>query len=595
MPANAWESAPTVNQNAWESAPLVDKPKSVRDLEARPEPGVVQRALNNFLPSAQDFLNSMRPGAGGDNPTNGQQRTMTNPITGKSVQVQDAGAPDPVADLGAMATGAGNLVAHPVESFANDPVGTLAAPAQLLRGGVEAARGPAGAVAGGAGKAAVGEVRPTLENFNLIHPLRSVPAAVDSATNIVAGGAKGLAEFRAAQKAAANAPGRAARLAAKPEITLTPDAPPAPVDAISATQTPSGRKPGGIANQVDLVPGTSPLKTPTLPELHDFARVNKLGPVRGNEATLKKLYSAAMEAEAKRAVAPVAEPPAAAAEAPLDVAGEVVWDPKRGHVYKATGTAQAPQAEVPMSKDIPHEDLISDIESSQGHNYYGIRAVTGPRGAGNKNPGPGSLLRVGDEVPHSYQGADPTAEQLPGTSALDLGLLDKDEISKALHEIQTYAGNGDQVVVLGSNSRSFGEDPGEILMESPTVLKTFRVGSLAKQKPLGMGWDGPIGLREDIPVRPPTIAGTAKVVTKNMTLPEQMAQRARDLRAPITDKLSAALTEAGIDAEALPSILTDVRKAAQLRALAKTLGIDDLPKDLTRTVEELRDKMKGTK
>ncbi len=53
------------------------------------------------------------------------------------------------------------------------------------------------AAASGAGKAATGEVRPLLNKFSLVHPLRMAPQAFDSAKNIIQGGKEGLADLRA--------------------------------------------------------------------------------------------------------------------------------------------------------------------------------------------------------------------------------------------------------------------------------------------------------------------------------------------------------------------------------------------------------------
>ncbi len=115
--------------------PTAPKPTSVRELEERPEPSIIERAAVNAIPSAVNWLNSQRPGANGDNPAlNGKTRTVTNPITGKSVDLKDAASPDVAGELLGTIKGIGHLVLHPLESFADDPAGTAAVPATLARG-----------------------------------------------------------------------------------------------------------------------------------------------------------------------------------------------------------------------------------------------------------------------------------------------------------------------------------------------------------------------------------------------------------------------------------------------------------------------------
>lgn len=70
---------------------------------------------------------------------NGPKQTLRNPITGKSVEVTKAPPIDPVKELSDAASAVGNIVAHPVESFANDPVGTVGLPLQIARGGYKGA------------------------------------------------------------------------------------------------------------------------------------------------------------------------------------------------------------------------------------------------------------------------------------------------------------------------------------------------------------------------------------------------------------------------------------------------------------------------
>jgi hypothetical protein len=78
--------------------------------------------------------------------------------------------------------------------------------------------------------------------------------------------------------------------------------------------------------------------------------------------------------------------------------------------------------------------------------------------------------------------------------------------------------------------------------------------------------------------------------SKETPAPEVFAAAARTTKAANVKALAEAMKGVGIPSEEIPMILTDVRKAAMLRTAAKSLGIE-LPRDLTRTVEDLQQAM----
>ena len=82
------------------------------------------------------------------------------------------------------ASGLARPFLHPIDSFESDPVGTTASwygAKKLMPGEVPAA-------IGGASRAAMSQVRPTLDKFSLWHPLKNVGLGYDAIANTVKGG-----------------------------------------------------------------------------------------------------------------------------------------------------------------------------------------------------------------------------------------------------------------------------------------------------------------------------------------------------------------------------------------------------------------------
>lgn len=88
-----------------------------------------------------------------------------------------------------------------------------------------------------------------------------------------------------------------------------------------------------------------------------------------------------------------------------------------------------------------------------------------------------------------------------------------------------------------------------------------------------------------------TLRAKAKAAAEKPTLSDAFAAKARATRAANVEPIAKALLENGMGDADLSSILTDVNKAAQLRAVAKSVGVDDLPRDLKGTVKALQEKL----
>lgn len=83
-------------------------------------------------------------------------------------------------------------------------------------------------------------------------------------------------------------------------------------------------------------------------------------------------------------------------------------------------------------------------------------------------------MNHGEELPPSYHWRDgtPTKKKLKGTSAIEIsrGAYARDPVGTALSQIEAYSG-GKQVILVGSEDAHKGQDPGEIVMRNPVVLK----------------------------------------------------------------------------------------------------------------------------
>jgi hypothetical protein len=112
----------------------------------------------------------------------------------------------------------------------------------------------------------------------------------------------------------------------------------------------------------------------------------------------------------------------------------------------------------------------------------------------------------------------------------------------------------------------------------------------------GIVWDPNRGHIDTATGKAPTSEPQVQTIpfAKEMPPAEQFAAAARGTRAQNVAKLAGAMKDLGVDPETLPSILTDVNKAAQFRAVAKSLGID-LPKDITKTVGDLKTALQASK
>ena len=115
-------------------------------------------------------------------------------------------------------------------------------------------------------------------------------------------------------------------------------------------------------------------------------------------------------------------------------------------------------------------ETINDNYSTT--NYFGLRALT-------QDPVTGEFesVQVGERVNNSFNWDDggATDEMLNGASAIKINEADIDEIEQAIREMKPYLYNTKQVVLLGSESRDFGQDHHEIIMKNSTVLAVWNV------------------------------------------------------------------------------------------------------------------------
>jgi hypothetical protein len=130
-------------------------------------------------------------------------------------------------------------------------------------------------------------------------------------------------------------------------------------------------------------------------------------------------------------------------------------------------------SEKPLTADSVDE-IIDTIESNEDEfRYFGLRSMTQ-----NPETGEFEVAKVGDTLNESFEWDDgySTGNELGGTSAFQIS-GDRGEIEHGIREInQTYAPISKQIVLVGSDHLvEYGNDPGEIVIRNPVVLKTWVV------------------------------------------------------------------------------------------------------------------------
>lgn len=100
------------------------------------QPSIGSRALANLPSSLASSVSAMSQMSGEQPPVdpNGPKQALRNPITGKSVDVIRSPPPDPLGELSGIASAVANIATNTGESFANDPVGTIATPYAIAHG-----------------------------------------------------------------------------------------------------------------------------------------------------------------------------------------------------------------------------------------------------------------------------------------------------------------------------------------------------------------------------------------------------------------------------------------------------------------------------
>lgn len=124
----------------------------------------------------------------------------------------------------------------------------------------------------------------------------------------------------------------------------------------------------------------------------------------------------------------------------------------------------------------PFNKTIRNIIKKGKYDNYGIRVVSD-----NPNTGKEDKYVIGDIAKPSYEwedGQSKSNRRLLGTSAIEINQNDEDFLSK----VSRYWGNGNQVVLLGSNNYEGGNDPGETVMKNPKVLATLDISNIERPK-----------------------------------------------------------------------------------------------------------------
>ncbi len=167
----------------YQAAQQVHPTPSGASEEDRP---IWRRALENLPDSVSSFVKNapLAPSAG-PHPIQDEHGNWSFP----PISLSD--------ELGGLLSHIGGMVSHPEESFANDPVGTVAYPLMALHGGLTDAPG---AFVKGAGKAAGNEVGPFLRGVNpLEHPLAVLPDLINAVKRTFQGGMEGVKDYRTLQ------------------------------------------------------------------------------------------------------------------------------------------------------------------------------------------------------------------------------------------------------------------------------------------------------------------------------------------------------------------------------------------------------------
>ena len=115
-------------------------------------------------------------------------------------------------------------------------------------------------------------------------------------------------------------------------------------------------------------------------------------------------------------------------------------------------------------------EIINCLKQRE-YNYYGLRSMTW-------NPINHKSVRatVGEILDNSYAWDDgeTTDYQLTGTSALEIDIdANEERINQVIADIAVY--HSHQVVLLGSYSRDYGSDDGEIILRNAEALLTWDI------------------------------------------------------------------------------------------------------------------------
>jgi hypothetical protein len=118
-----------------------------------------------------------------------------------------------------------------------------------------------------------------------------------------------------------------------------------------------------------------------------------------------------------------------------------------------------PSGRANASNDI--ERVYRAAKDNDPYAKYGLRVI--PKGY---------EVKTGDVLPHSYRWIDGemTDELLPGVSTIG---IDNSGVETALKRLQKGGYFGDQIALIKGESMGAGEDPYEVLISMPEVIKAW--------------------------------------------------------------------------------------------------------------------------
>lgn len=242
------------------------------DAGVKEEPSYWNKVKDNLPKSLWNFIRNQPTPT--DSPVDpaGPKRTLTNPLLHKSVKAVD-NPPSKLPDVGEVAHHVVKSITDFPEHFAEDPIGTVALPLQILRGGAELPAARTGA--------RMAADLATSKDFGKA-AIKSIPGA-DAAITSAKNAKSVLQQIKEAWARAAAKEKTDALINSPTQLSpqqqqvsqgvkdlqgqlqsTTPSVSPQPQGPLPQPQLPSGRVPGSIANQAPAPVPTPPVDRSSL-------------------------------------------------------------------------------------------------------------------------------------------------------------------------------------------------------------------------------------------------------------------------------------------------------------------------------------------